>query len=630
MVKAKVFFGSLGKGSKARKPPDYVPDTDDVLPPPSYLESQYTAPDLPEKPELSSTTEILEIDSTEVMTPMTELPRVPSINPPPMRTINPQDLLLAEQQAVPELDCTGQVSGQLLRQTYPSSASALPAHSHNFSYASASAASAHQTVPSNPQSSQPWPRSAPPSARSKNLSPSSSVRSTTSTASNVSGTSMSSSVFSHTSSISSGSGTDFASSTTDLVGACTYGSNMIWDTFDSYDTYSSGPLDVIHELQGSVPASCDFGAQPFGFDGAPIAEEYPAYFAMDDEMLEMPTEQILDTEHKNQPQAETDAFATSFWETLQVQISCSRVKTKYIQTPYVKQLHDMEPQMIALQGLQSLRTILEGGRLTTPLDTLSLVFVIYSFSHVVYGDDASRRSSHLFAQALRYSAWHRAPQDEIQFREVAQAMWQPWNMPDAQLEQLVRDELRRSHWTSLNKGKGRAEALSDCIVDDGDLVMLTAHNFLDGTSSSLSVASDLGLWCEVQFLMYHTALETNSRADADSPMLNSLFQLDWSLSTNANLDHNKRVLASLISEFGSVAGLSEHLKQILDTICNGPSIWATRRVELEALKTGKVRANSSASGLPSQTHPTAYSFDYASEPEARHDTSPNHSPVFTF
>lgn len=173
MIKAKVFFGSLGKGSKARKPPEYAIDVDDVLPvpPPSYVESQYTAPDLPEKPELSSTTEILEIDSTEVTAPITEPPRVPNNDVPHVRTINPQDLLLAEQPAVPELDCTGQTSGLSFPSNIPSPIFSHPFHSYDPAYASAPAAPAYQTLVSNPQGSKHWPRSAPPSARSKKSLP---------------------------------------------------------------------------------------------------------------------------------------------------------------------------------------------------------------------------------------------------------------------------------------------------------------------------------------------------------------------------------------------------------------------------------------------------------------------------
>lgn len=466
---AKTFFNTLG--NKTRKLPDLTSAVDDMaMPaPPSYHESQFVNLDLPEDPELPST-EILEIDSTEVTGP-----------DPPVPAIDPQELLL------PELDCLPMQSSMQWQPT-----PVIPNMSYDLSmaapaYESLSAARPTSKNPapdaSEPQQGQAGPRSFPPSARSKNLSPSSSVRSTTSTTSNMSAISTTSSLWSAPSTAWSGMGTNFTSSSVDLLSPLDYASESLFNNV--FDTCPSGPLDMISELPADMPelhelSSWDFSVQDslFAFDNDPTSADtsYPADFTVGEDKYESePTVQALEAEIQPAFQSDTKAMAAEAWDALSEHILSSHGKIKHIQNPLANQLGMLSPQTIAQKGLTSLRSILKGRPLTSPLNTLSLVHVIYSFSLVAYRDEATRRSDQLFAQSLLYSAWF-TPEDQVQFKEVAKAIWQPSGMTDVQLDQLIKDQSSSLNQAFSNKGKGRA---GDSPVDS---LISTAQTFLDGMS----------------------------------------------------------------------------------------------------------------------------------------------------
>lgn len=463
---AKTFFNTLG--NKTKKLPDLTaPVEEPVLAPPSYHESEFLNLDLPEKPELSSTTEILEIDSTEVTASEASVP-----------AIDPKELLL------PELDCLPMHSSMQWQPT--------PIMSYDFSlaapaYESLTAARLTPQIPSpESQQSQTGPRSVPPSARSKNLSPSSSVRSTNSTTSNVSAISTSASLWSASSTAWSGIETNFTSPSIDLISPLDYASGDFLD--DVFEHCPSGPLDMISELPADTPelhelSSGDFGMQdmPFAFDAnLPSADtSYPADFAVEEEKRESPAVHAAGDGSKPVLQSEAKSLAAAAWDALSEHVLSSHAKIKHLRNSLANQLGMLSPQTIVQKGLTSLRSILDGRLLISPLDTLSLVHLIYSFSLVAYGDDATQRSCHLFAQSLLYSDWFTS-EDQLQFREVVKAIWQPSNMTDGQLDQLVKDQSRGIHRIFSDKGKGRAITPDSSIFANVDPLISTAQTFLDG------------------------------------------------------------------------------------------------------------------------------------------------------
>lgn len=461
---AKTFFSTLGH--KSKKGPELVPDFDDtMLAPPSYHESQHGCPtfglDPPEKPELASTTEILEIDSTEV------------VSAAPVPVVNPQDLLLPELDSVPMQSSMQWQPTPFVSPLGYDFSMAAPA------YESLSAARpASPSLLPVPQQSQPAPRSsAQASMRSKNLSPSSSVRSTTSTMSNVSSISTSSSLWSAPSTAWSGMETNYTSLSVDLVSPMDQG-----DVFANLmDGCSGDPLATISELPADTElhelSSGDFDLQGhlFAFDAniAPIDISYPSGFSLEEQKPQPPVVQT--SKDPAIPQSDTKSLVAAAWDALQEHILSSHAKIQHIRNPLAGQLGMLSSQTIAHKGLKSLRIVLEGRPLTSPLDTLSLVHVIFSFSLVVYGDDAARRSSELFAQSLLYSAWF-TPENQTQFREVATAIWRPSDLTDEQLNQLMASQSPSLHLTLSNKGKGRATNGSVRV----DPLISAGQCFLDG------------------------------------------------------------------------------------------------------------------------------------------------------
>lgn len=466
---AKTFFSTLGH--KSRRGPEFPLDVDGhgLLAPPSYNESQNESHqpldlDPPEKPELPSSTEILEIDSNEVTAP------VP--------VVNPQDLLLPELESVPmQSSMQWQPTPFLSPMGYDFS-TAAPAYES----LSASRPTSLGSSPA-PQQVQPAPKPVPTSTRSKNLSPSSSVRSTTSTMSNISSISTSSSLWSAPSTAWSGMETNLTSLSMDLISPVELSQG---DGFESLmNKRPLDPLDTISELPADAElyelSSGDFYPQDsfFAFDpNTPsIDVSYPAEFALEEKEPAPDTVQQLDPDGPAVFQSDTKSLVAAAWDALQEHILSSQVKIKHIRNPLAGQLGMLSSQTIAHKGLTSLRSILEGRPLISPLDTLSLVHVIYSFSLVVYGDDAIRRSSELFAQSLLYSAWF-MPENQAQFREVATAIWRPSDMTDDQLSQLMKQQSSSLRRTFSNKGKSRVTTES---VKEDPLVS-AAQTFLDGSS----------------------------------------------------------------------------------------------------------------------------------------------------
>lgn len=471
---AKTFFNTLGK--KTKKLPDLMLAVEEtMLAPPSYHESEFLNVDLPEKPELSSTTEILEIDSTEV-----------TASDPPVPAIDPQELLL------PELDCLPMHSSMQWQPT-----PVVPNMSYDFSiaapaYESLSAARPTSQIPSTgPPQGQSASRSFPPSARSKNLSPSSSVRSTTSTTSNVSAISTSSSLWSASSTAWSGMETNFTSPSMDLISPVDYAPGDLFDNV--FENCPSGPLDMISELPADMPELHELSSEELDMQGSLFAFDanlssgemsYPAdvavgQAAMGDEKLESLNVQPLKVESQAELQSETKSLAAAAWDALSEHIISSHAKIRHLRNPLANQLGMLSPQTVAQKGLTSLRSILDGRPLTSPLDTLSLVHVIYSFSLAAYGDDATRQSDQLFTQSLLYSAWFTS-EDQIQFREVATAIWQPSGMTDVQLDQLIKDQSSIFRQSFSHKGKGKVIIPGQNTASNVDPLISTAQAFLDG------------------------------------------------------------------------------------------------------------------------------------------------------
>lgn len=482
---AKGFFSTLGH--KSKRGPELEFDVDDTtaLAPPSYFESLSFDP--PAEPELSST-EILEIDSTEVAVPQAPADAVP--------IVDPQALML------PELDSTT-VPSQPPIQWQPELWDV--SHSGNrFTTAAPTyeSVTARQPVSQGPSQDSPYgqqgPRPVPAASRSKHLSPSSSVRSTTSTMSNVSNISSvttASSLWSTPSTAWSGFETNLTTPPTGLISPVDMCQEHDFpDLAKQCPSDPLGMLPELPELEADMPAMPELSSGDFfSFDTDLTKLSYPDNFVLEEENIEPPAVHPIEAQGSGSVQSETKSLIASAWDALQEHIVSSADKIQHIQNnPLVDQLKLLSAKTIAQRGFSSLRGILESRPSASPLDTLCLVHVIYSLALVVYEDDATRRSSDFYTQSLLYSTWF-TPSNQAFYREVVEAIWQPGDMTLEQSESLKTAQAVQPDWPRSFKGKERATRPPSGITPSPDPLVTTALHFLDGMccTCSRSILSNL-------------------------------------------------------------------------------------------------------------------------------------------
>ena len=463
---AKTFFSSLGHKQKKGSGLELgLGDSSSLLP---------TAFDEAGVPELHfelSSTEIVELDSTEVV-----MPQVPHAS------INPQALLL------PELD-SGAAALDSLEDWQPSplisgASLALPAGplvSRGPAVPKPFLQLHTQGLEQFRQAPRPRPV-APPVPRSKNLSPSSSVRSTASTMSSISSVISPISVWSHGSNTwSSGLETSLSSPTTD-------GELLPEGAFDDYpnvcDYTNSADLthDVFSELPADVPPqkATALPMEPllFSFDAAlPSAPmSYDANIVLTEDATDvLGLDQMQTEDAAGVCYSETKALVTATWDLVLAHIADSLVKVQNMGTnPVAKELQLLPPRAIAGRGFQALRCALDGYHPTSAMDALCLVHLVYALSIATYGNEAEAHFKKLFAQTLAY-ARHFPPADREPYTRVAVAIWLPAGTTQADLNKLMQVQ-----YASLQAPYQYKEKQVQAAHDSNDPLTCTARNFLDG------------------------------------------------------------------------------------------------------------------------------------------------------
>lgn len=235
-------------------------------------------------------------------------------------------------------------------------------------------------------------------------------------------------------------------------------------------------VPMLDHLGDGDTNSSDLDLQPdFAFDYTASSVTEPAYaslsFAMADEAdspLEPPRHQHVSA----------SVLAQSARKTVQVHVESSidRLR-KDDETPLTREFCQMSPCSVAIAGLEAMVNVIEGRPETSPVRLLCFVHVLYSLSFMVHEQDAFRRSTQLFTQAVMYSCWlpHR---DRQAYITVVGLLWQPGSMTDDDFEELQRTCLSRSEPESPSrKGKERAGIANRSRSDP---LMLIAQHFLDG------------------------------------------------------------------------------------------------------------------------------------------------------
>ncbi|TLD31204.1 hypothetical protein PspLS_02822 [Pyricularia sp. CBS 133598] len=606
LCRAKNFFSSLGhKGRKngaTGLPTDFGDDDDESLmfpvAPPRYnmLEVDQTY-----GYELSGNA-IVEIDSTEVA------PLLPP-SPPTPAVVDPQVLLL------PEVDTRMLVAPDpsmqwrhgiasapqpIFAEQVPSSEERPPLQVNTFGIEQ------HlQSIRFRPK-----PRPNPtPASRSKDLSPSSSVRSTnstTSTASDVSHTSSTSatsnvsslvspiSAFSHTSLVDGEFAKHLASPEDVLMGQ----DELLLDQrqFDQHDVSTSifdsicPPAELLHGMFTELPA--DFpppkmdptnlptSSLLFDFDtttypvGATCANDL--LLTQDtnfDPSLDMAshskTQSPVSVEAEvKMAQSATEAFVSSTWDTLLEHIASSKAKVQNVNgNPLADKLRSLAPMTIARDGFSALRSLLEGCPPTSPIKILCLVHVVYALSLVVYGDDhLSHRSRELYVESLVYARLI----GDIQVEALMTAIWQPVKFSISEISQGLRREYKSLHRSPSQKGKECPIDVKSHVAYSQDPLLCTARDFLDELECSAILKPSPKPSHLLTLTLYSKQLGIDSQGTSSTSFVTVA----------------RTVIVQLAKNFTGHGDLLLGLQDIHKRLSFG-SISSIRRLEIELLHTGK-------------------------------------------
>lgn len=349
------------------------------------------------------------------------------------------------------------------------------------------------------------PTSTSPAPRSKNLSPSSSVRSTTSTTSTTS-------TASATSIMSDVSDTSCMSNATSIISPisdCSHGTYP-WST--APQTTLTSPTDDFSDLFGDDLFSAKLDAsETAGEPAAALVPDVPADIAnpfdcLSGDALLFPFDASL-AEPLSQQQPATDASFTTqanaepdvdnafddaeelFPEAQDIVASAQDLLFTHVMTSLTK-LRDIDCDKNALAQLfqnASLRQIMDtgaqalqmalatGNEIMAPFDTLCFLHLIYAFSLVTYEAEAALRSSALFTHSLKY-ALNFGPLDRDNYLEIVSLIWQPRDMSAAELSDTTR-ALRQN------------PIVGNLLLSPDNMVVNTAKAFLDGKQSFLLVSA---------------------------------------------------------------------------------------------------------------------------------------------
>ncbi|KAK4100898.1 hypothetical protein N658DRAFT_472464 [Parathielavia hyrcaniae] len=579
---AKNFFQSLGH--KSKKPAGVGFDDEEVMlpPPPSYdslniPSADGTASELP-------STEIVEIDSMEV--PFFQ----PAPTPGPNDVINPQALLMPTVLALPELDSTVSSDEPFMQWPpmpgfTPTSFSAVPSFSAGPQDGGALRGPAARPIlqlataglQGRRQTPRPAPRPAPTVPRSKGLAPSSSVRSTASTDTNVSMTSNGSSMISPASnwsgtwSMASGLNTGMTSPV-DGVEA----DDMFADALSCYQNDLCP--DYLHDFFSELPAdlpmldnACDMAsssALPAADHAVPAHLPYTPEIILTDDKAQVVEMDDPDLRQTNTYCSETKSVVSSAWDALQEHIVSSMVKLKDHRENYIaNQLSSMSSRTVATTGLRTLRALLSGQQPSSASDALCLIHLVYAFSLVLQGTSA--RFNELFLQSLAYT--NRLPShDRDVYRQLVVSIWQPPGLSEAHIRQRLAELAGRSIGPSQD-AKGKSPETFDGMNGRGsDSLLMAARDFLD----------DL----EISVVLNQDALPLDVRV-SDLNMTHVKEMSPGGHVNGALLATAKYVLETLSRALGD-AGLTNRLGGVYERLSNG-SVCSIRRIEIEVLQAGK-------------------------------------------
>ncbi|KAM4056670.1 zinc finger protein [Hirsutella rhossiliensis] len=275
----------------------------------------------------------------------------------------------------------------------------------------------------------------------------------------------------------------------------------------------------------------------------------------------------LEAEPPRHEHVSANLLAQSVRKTLQVHVESSVDRLGNDENPLAQEFCQMTACSVAVAGLEAMENIFEGHPETSPVKLLCFVHVVYSFSLMVHEQDAFNRSMQFFAQAVAYSCW--LPHQDMQSYILAVGLlWKPESMADDAFAELQRASLSRSGSKSLSpKGKERADVPGRFRCDP---LLLAAQHVLDELEMT-ALCETQRLEDQASELCMEHLREGGLLAGNGSP---------FSMTAN-------NIAASLARQYNAVPGFESAMQHVLDEFGSGP-VATPRLLELHLVQAGKM------------------------------------------
>lgn len=326
--------------------------------------------------------------------------------------------------------------------------------------------------------------------RSKFLAPSSSVRSTASTDSNVSAASTDSSLISPMSAAWSFAGFEdtsgFNTNLTSPIDGCPTDNNP-------FALPARDGLPTIHDFISELPAdlpdtnmASDFLPDHLMFScdrAVPLKPFYPSDLALTDEYnSNLFDEGDLMVEQNNVCCSGIKSLVQTVWDTLQEHTITSTMRLQQdAGNPLSDQFRSMSAKSIAAAGIRTLKSFLAGERPTSAIDTVCFVHLIYAFCLVINEHSIAHRSRELYLQSMAYAAGFDA-RETSSYIHFTTLVWKP---DDVGLQVIA--DIQRS---SVARGKQPERSNSPTERFEIDALLNMAFDFLDGKLCFLQHCND--------------------------------------------------------------------------------------------------------------------------------------------
>ncbi|EXK35403.1 hypothetical protein FOXG_06311 [Fusarium oxysporum f. sp. lycopersici 4287] len=305
-------------------------------------------------------------------------------------------------------------------------------------------------------------------------------------------------------------------------------------SYDSQPTELPANIHMLGALPATKPDTLNLNQPVFALNDSFLSSTFDldANIALIDNNVTMPP-----SLHPMPPQPKAESYHNprsligTAWSTLQMHVADSLTKLHHITKNHlVIQLRSLTAPVIATKGLETLMDIIEGRQPTVPINVLCFVHLVYCFSLIVHEQDAAKRSSDLFVQAMSYSALF-SRQDRQLYIQIVETLWKPADMSNADLVNLVRAKTSLMSHSPGSKGKG-IESRNMMYASVDSLAFLAMY-FLDQLeNATIHVTDDTEVLSSDLFLGHCNSLDRTHMDPTQTMAANLILKHNFQLYTH--------------------------------------------------------------------------------------------------